>query len=179
MSPAAKLRTAGPGDGAAIAALHLASQRAAYRGIVPAELIEHPDLAERTRDWEETLLAAAGPTFLLEDGGRLIGFCYARPSPDADLDSHITAEISNLHVSPTRRGRGHGSVLFATARRWAEGRFRDLTLWVLQENRPARDFYEKLGMAPDGAARTYHGSDVRVIRYRLTLSPPSDTHPLK
>jgi len=166
---AAKLRTASPGDGAAIAALHLASQRDAYRGIVPTELIEHPDLAERTRDWEETLVAAAGPTYLLEDGERLLGFCYVRPAPDADLDPHTVAEISNLHVAPTQRGRGHGSVLFAAARGWAAGRFRDLTLWVLKENQPARGFYEKLGMAPDGAARTYHGSDVRVLRYRVAL----------
>ena len=163
------LRTAGPGDAAAIAALHLASQRAAYQGIVPPELIEHPDLAERTRDWEQTLAAGAGPTLLLEAGGQLLGFCYVRPTPDDDLDPRTIAEISNLHVTPQRRGHGHGSALFAAARRWATGTFHDLTLWVLEENRPARRFYEKLGMAPDGAARTYHGSDVRVVRYRLTL----------
>ena len=163
------LRTAGPSDAAAVAALHLASQRAAYKGIVPPDLIEHPDLAARTRDWEQTLATGAGPTFLLEDGGQLLGFCYVQPCPDADLDPKTTAEISNLHVMPQRRGHGYGSVLFEAARRWATGTFHDLTLWVLEENRPARRFYEKLGMAPDGAARTYHGSDVRVVRYRLTL----------
>ena len=163
------LRTAGPGDAAAIAALHLASQRAAYKGIVPPDLIEHPDLAARTRDWEQALMAGTGPTFLLEDGGQLLGFCYVQPCPDADLDPQTTAEISNLHVTPQRRGRGHGSVLFEAARRWAAGSFQELSLWVVEENRPARRFYEKLGMAPDGGTRTYHGSDVRVLRYRLTL----------
>ena len=160
---------AGPADAAAIAVLHLESQRVAYGGIVPAELIEHPDLAQRTRDWEQTLAAAAGPTYLLEAGGQLLGFCYVRPAPDADLDPRITAEIANLHVTPQRRGHGHGSVLFEAARRWAVERFQVLTLWVLEENRPARGFYEKLGMAPDGGERTYHGSDVRVLRYRVTL----------
>lgn len=163
------LRTAGPGDAAAIAALHLASQRVAYKGIVPPELIEHPDLAERTRDWEQTLAAGAGPTFLLEDGGQLLSFCYVQPCPDTDLDPQTIAEISNLHVTPQRRGQGHGSVLFEAGRRWAAGSFQELSLWVLEENRPARRFYEKLGMTPDGATRTYHGSDVRVVRYRLTL----------
>ncbi len=72
-------------------------------------------------------------------------------------------------MTPPRRGRGHGSVLFEAARRWAAERFQVLTLWVLEENHPARRFYEKLGMAPDGGERTYHGSDVRVLRYRVTL----------
>ena len=151
--------------------MHLASQRIAYRDLVPPAVIEHPDLAQRTRDWSSTLSASAGPTLLLEDQGGLLGFCYVRPTVDEDLDPGVQAEIANLHVAPQLRSRGHGTVLFDAARVWAteEGRLRELTLWVLEENRQARRFYERRGMTPDGGRRRYHGSSVPVIRYRMAL----------
>ena len=112
---------AGPGDAAAIAALHLASQRVAYGGIVPAELIEHPDLTQRTRDWEHTLAAAAGPTYLLEAGGQAQGFCYVRPAPDADLLSDALSEFFRSYGWGTLTVRAvGGSALAVDSFDWAE-----------------------------------------------------------
>lgn len=44
------------------------------------------------------------------------------------------------------------------------------TLWVLEENAPARRFYERLGMRTDGGRRMYPGTAVPEVRYRLALA---------
>jgi RimJ/RimL family protein N-acetyltransferase len=48
-------------------------------------------------------------------------------------------------------------------------RGRLLTLWVLAENQQARDFYARLGFAPDGAETTHEGSGKSEIRLRAPL----------
>jgi ribosomal protein S18 acetylase RimI-like enzyme len=46
----------------------------------------------------------------------------------------------------------------------------ECTLWVLEENAPAQRFYERLGMRADGSRRTYPGTAVPELRYRLALT---------
>jgi RimJ/RimL family protein N-acetyltransferase len=48
-----------------------------------------------------------------------------------------------------------------------------ITLWVLRDNRRARQFYERAGFAPDGATNVLHRlNDVIELRYRRALNPP-------
>jgi ribosomal protein S18 acetylase RimI-like enzyme len=45
----------------------------------------------------------------------------------------------------------------------------ECTLWVLEENRPARRFYEKLGWQFDGGRKQYANTKVPEVRYRMAI----------
>jgi ribosomal protein S18 acetylase RimI-like enzyme len=49
-------------------------------------------------------------------------------------------------VLPSHQGHGHGSALMrAGARELIARGWNGMVIWVLRENRPSRDFYERMG----------------------------------
>jgi ribosomal protein S18 acetylase RimI-like enzyme len=69
-----------------------------------------------------------------EDGGGIVGFVAM---------AHGNF-VEHLYVHPARHDQGIGSALLEEAKRRMPGGFR---LWVFQENRRARQFYERHGFA--------------------------------
>jgi GNAT superfamily N-acetyltransferase len=86
--------------------------------------------------------ALGGEAYVFELDGAVVGFIVLR---DDLLDA--------LYVAPRLQGHGVGSALFTRA---AEARPDGFRLWVFQENRGARRFYEARGCRlireTDGAA---------------------------
>jgi len=169
------LRLASGEDAEAIAALHLASWRSAYRPFVAARTLDELDLATHTKEWRRRVDVPEVQIALVEEAGKLVGFCAHGPTGDPEAAVHPRVwEIKNLHVHPDRKGTGAGSRLFdaavARAREVAAG---SVTLWVVEGNSTARAFYERKGMLLDGG-RTVHtlGADgtMPVVRYRLGLA---------
>lgn len=136
--PETLIRRATPDDAAAIAALHVASWRSAYRGVLADAYLDGPIEAERTAHWQRTLAGlSAGDAVLLAPG---IGFAaaYARSDGDALLD--------NLHVAPALRGQGLGlGLLHAVAATLQGAGAHAMHLWVFDANTGARRFYERHG----------------------------------
>ncbi len=165
-------RQATPADAGAIAGLHIASWRSAYRGLLADAFLESQDLAERTAKWESMLAEPEVIVLLAEDARHLLGFACG-PTRDGDADPTSAWEIYNLHVDPDRRGSGIGGRLFdAAADLGRERRARELTLWVVDQNAPARRFYERKGMQPDGASQLHQvgpGAALSEVRYRASL----------
>ena len=169
-------RLATPADAEAIAALHLASWRSAYRPFLPPGVLEALELAPHVVEWRRRVGVPEVRIELEERAGTLIAFCAHGPSGDEDAKARTDArtwEIKNLHVRPDLRGTGSGGMLFDLA--VVHGRAvgaAALTLWVVEGNRDARGFYEKKGMATDGGRTTHTlGADgtMPVVRYRLKL----------
>jgi GNAT superfamily N-acetyltransferase len=163
-------RLATTADAAAIAALHVASWRSAYRGAVPDDCLDAIDLADHTALWESRL--SAKPTVLVaENGDELLGFCAIGPSFDDDADA-TTWLIANLHVRPDLRSQGVGGRLFDDAIDEARrAGARTVTLWVLEANEGARRFYERRGMTADGPRKLRPFSpDVNVWMLRYSLA---------
>jgi ribosomal protein S18 acetylase RimI-like enzyme len=166
-------------DAPAIAALHIASWRDAYRAELPADYLAAIDLDERVESWRKRV--AAGTIVLLEkNGDSLAGFCACGPSRDDDADPSHTWEIENLHVAPTLRGGGIGSRLFDQASLLARDHGADeLSLWVVETNSRARRFYEAHGMHADGATQRHvlaPGVSIAEVRYRLAFVPRDSSH---
>jgi len=166
-------RRATAADAEAIAGLHIASWQAAYRGVLSDAFLDSQDPGERTEAWRDRLATPETIVLVDEDPDGMLGFCACGPSRDADADRTAVWEIYNLHVAPARRGSGIGSRLFdAGVTLGRERGARELTLWVVVENGPARRFYERRGMQPDGAHQT-HAVGPRAmlaeVRYRLHL----------
>ncbi|MFF8982365.1 hypothetical protein ACF08E_03125 [Streptomyces globisporus] len=59
--------------------------------------------------------------------------------------------------------------------RAADAGHADMALWVLRDNGPARRFYERAGLRPDGGEDTFlaGGTLVTEVRYVRPLTPPA------
>ena len=164
------IRHALAADAEAVGRIHVESWNVAYRGIMPDDVIAKTDLAYRTRFWAERIADHEWPVFVIEEDGVCHAFCQMIPSRDPDDDPKRVGHITSLHVLPQLRGRGYGRVLMDhVLAEFGRRGFTDVTLWVLEENRNARRFYEKYGFHLDGGTRRYPKTQVPEVRYRIRL----------
>jgi ribosomal protein S18 acetylase RimI-like enzyme len=163
-----EVRQAVPEDASAIAAVHVGSWQAAYRGLLPDELLDGLSAAQREVTWREAMTGDAPPAvYVAVVDGAVVGFCaVAAPGRDSDVGDD-TAEIGAIYVDPGLWRTGVGRALMDVALRdlRADG-WRWVTLWVLAENEPAREFYARFGFEPDGAELTHEPSGGREVRLR-------------
>ena len=144
------VRAATAADAPAIARIHVDAWRAAYRGQMPDEYLASLQVAERERMWSGVLSRPAPAKLVVNEP--LTAFCYYGPSRDGEAD---LAEIYALYVQPDAWRQGAGRLLCEHAHADVRQReFPAVMLWVLTTNTGARNFYERIGYAPDGAERT-------------------------
>jgi len=155
-----EIRPALPGDADAIADLHAASWRSAYRAIFSDAYLDGDVVTERRRHWR----ACLGPeqpsdcgALVATEASECLGFICIR----LDAEPAWGPLLDNLHVRPDRKHAGIGRALIAAGAAWvrARGPYASWHLWVIDSNTPARRVYEHLGwvlrergshLAPDG-----------------------------
>jgi ribosomal protein S18 acetylase RimI-like enzyme len=171
--PGGRVRAARPDDAQPIAAVHVATWRDAYAGLLPDEMLAGLDVADWAGRWRDKLAAPAEGVFTLafEAGGRVRGFVSGGPS----RDDFPGGEVYAIYVDPAFQGRGAGGRMLADATALlADAGFTDASLWVLSENQTARRFYESQGWRRDGAEHEWTPADgvgVPEVRYVRTLQP--------
>jgi len=148
-----RIRRASIDDAPEIAAVHIASWRAIYRGHMPDSVLDALDIERRTIQWRERLALPYVDCTVAEEPP-VVGFCSLAPCRDPDSAPSM-GEITAIYLCPThwRRGLGRDLVAAALARSRERG-YRTLSLWVLRENQRARSFYEAVGFLLDGGERT-------------------------
>jgi GNAT superfamily N-acetyltransferase len=173
---ATAVRHAKLGDSAAIAAVHVRSWHAAYRGLLADEVIDAITVEDREQAWRGRLPARA-PSFTLVGArdGAVAGFCaVVAPGRDEDAGAR-SCELAALYVDPDVWRAGVGAAMLgaalaeAAAAGWAE-----MTLWVLEGNGRARAFYERHGFAADGtvdAGERLGAAEIRMLRALGTRRP--------
>jgi ribosomal protein S18 acetylase RimI-like enzyme len=131
-------------DAPAIARLHVAVWRAAYRDLAPPEAMQALDLPKRQARWVEMLATAERTVLVAERDGRIVGIGTAGAATAPELGDH--GEILYLYVDPThaRAGIGRGLMRRLAAALREQG-YNSAALGVVEGNRPAIDFYKKLG----------------------------------
>ncbi len=145
MTAGPALRDATAADAAAVASLHLASWRDAYRGLLPDGFLDGALGGLMAAHWPAVLVRPLpGPVILaVAPGAPPLGFVAA-------WRQGANMHVDNLHLRPEARGAGIGRVLLgaAASRLLAEG-FRTADLWALEGNRGALRFYARLGARLD------------------------------
>lgn len=147
----AKIRAATPDDAALIAAVHVASWRESYTGLVPEAMLSGFAVSDWTKLWARILGQASDPDgaiiFVAEHQGDVVGFASGREQGDqALLARGFAGDISAIYLLRSAQNGGIGRCLMAAVARSLRDRgHQAASLWVLQDNQPARRFYERLG----------------------------------
>jgi ribosomal protein S18 acetylase RimI-like enzyme len=169
----AVVRPARPDDVEAIAALHLASWRTAYKGFLPDDFLSGITLESRILRWQQALDPSASPlteTTVADADGTVLGVCSF--GPRREPASETVGAIYVLHVRPDVTRRGLGKALLDDAlRRLAARGFGASVLWVLRDNANARRFYEAQGWSFTGEefVEDRGGFAIPETRYAITL----------
>ena len=153
----------------------------AYQDILPARSLRAMDPRRLAKRWAQRLQKRGELRWGIVLGDRVVGYCTASFCRDEEFEHGFAGEIFELYVHPRLQGRGLGRELMEQT--WADLEshgFRWGVLWVLEDNQPARRFYEHCGLHHDGARRrlVHGGRRVWTVRYTRPLNrfdPFADT----
>ncbi len=139
------IRNAQPKDAASIAHVQVTSWRSAFRGIASDEYLDHMVSEEnQATDWEEILAEPEQMVFVATKESDVIGYAWAHQEDDESIE--WDSELISMHILPEYKCQGTGRALFAAAaKQLKEQGYSSIYLWVLEQNRPSRNFYEALG----------------------------------
>jgi ribosomal protein S18 acetylase RimI-like enzyme len=149
--PSCVIRAARKVDLPAIAGIHMASWRDAYKGLVPEAALLRRSLADCLAGWRSGFAEhAADITVAASQDGRIHGFCCAGPVIDAVRSAPFEFEIHGLHVAPSSRRNGIGASLLRQALAQASARegSSSAIVWTLADLALSRRFYEREGGKP-------------------------------
>ena len=155
MNAAIAIRPAAPADAPSLARIHVETWRHAYRGIVPGAHLDSLSIEQRTDRWTQILQRPVESTLVAERAGEILGWVSygaCREESEASQAELFGIYLDSLHL---RAGIGR-ALLLAAENRLAtlQPEATRITLWVFEQNHPARRFYEALGYRPDGRAKT-------------------------
>jgi ribosomal protein S18 acetylase RimI-like enzyme len=172
------IRVATVEDAEQIAAVHVQSWQAAYRGLLPDEFLANLSLERRITQWQNSLADPANVVPVYEDEGHVVGFVSYGRTRDEDLDQDKTGEIFAIYLLPDRWGKGFGAALMQEGlARLQEQGYQAVSLWVLAGNERAIYFYEQFGFKPDGTTKVESrpgGFELNEIRYVKSAETPPD-----
>ena len=127
-------------DRTAISRIYEESWKYTYKGIIPQDYLE--SIPEGR--WVTNLENPNWSTLVCVDNGNIVGtssFCESRLNQFSGW-----GEIISIYLLPDYMGRGVGKVLFqSVVAELMKMGYRNIYLWVLEENLRARRFYEKEG----------------------------------
>jgi GNAT superfamily N-acetyltransferase len=167
------IRVATIADAHDIAEVHVASWRAAYRGLMPDSVLDGLSVPKRTEIWQRIMAEQKFQLLVAEHDDRIVGFVNFGSARDPDAVPGLTGEILAIYVDPNRwhEGTGQGLLEAALSKLKSAG-FNEAMLWVLDSNSRARFFYERAGFSVDGATQSEVVGDnakIQEVRYRRPL----------
>lgn len=165
-----RIEPARPGDERTLARIQTESWRAAFAEILPPEELKRATQIERVEEMYRRVLTNPSVRLLIErvDGApqAIAGWSQSRDGLGGQ-----TAELICIHSLQSGWGRGYGFQLMSRLLEdmRAEG-YQQAVLWVFEENRRARAFYERQGFAPSEETQQAHGAVERM--YQKALQAP-------
>jgi ribosomal protein S18 acetylase RimI-like enzyme len=164
-----RIREATISDARRLAEIHIKTWRAAYAEILPEEFLQSLDIARRAAEWAQALSGLPGSAAVfvaeVEENAEVIGFASIGESRDEGMTG--AGELFAIYVDPCAARRGAGRALVAASENaFRERGFTDATLWVLDDNVGARQFYENLGWAAEAKTKTVTIGGVPLVERR-------------
>jgi ribosomal protein S18 acetylase RimI-like enzyme len=171
------IRPALPVDAQDLAVLGARLWRETYEGLIPASDLESY-LAEAFGPSQQAaeLADPACRTFLLAEGGTLLGYAWLRPkAPEVEVSFENPLEVARFYVDRSLHGRGAAlSLMTAVLAHASAAGHGGVWLQVWEENPRALRFYAKAGFKDVGETLFLVGSRSyrdRLLVYRLAVPP--------
>ncbi|HMJ37922.1 MAG TPA: GNAT family N-acetyltransferase [Verrucomicrobiae bacterium] len=138
------IRPALPVDAAEIARVHVDSWRTSYRGLLADDFLESLSEAGYTERWRRVIGDGTSRVFVVEEPEGIVGF--ASGGRERAGESGFEGELYAIYIVAGSQRLGHGRELVrAMAAALRDMGLSDMIVWVLRDNVPAREFYERLG----------------------------------
>ena len=103
--------------------------------------LSEPGYTER---WEHVIRDGANLVFVAENANEMVGF--ASGGRERAGETGFAGELYAIYLLESAQRRGFGRGLFRAVVEGLRGiKLGDLIVWVLRDNPPARQFYERLG----------------------------------
>lgn len=133
-------------DSSIISRIYTESWKSAYKGMVPDEYlrnIKYDFWIEKFQKWIQDNILKVKIIYLID---KVVGAAaYGKSTDEKYLDY---AEIRSFYLLPKYFRKGLGTALMKSViREVCEEGYSKCYLWVLDENKNARAFYEKLGFS--------------------------------
>ena len=144
------IRKVKQGDADTLAYIQTESWKAAFKGIIDADMLDKCTNIDKARLMYQRLLDEnKGNGYLLTVDNKL--HCIAYWDETRDLELAGKAEIICIHSLPNQWRKGYGSKMMDTVLHdIAIAGYRKVMLWVFKENIRARQFYERHGFRTTG-----------------------------
>lgn len=158
------------GDILSIATIYRENLQAAYRGIMPSELLDNLSIEQCSDMWQK-IFSKDSKIFVATNAEKVVGFASLRLVHIEADNSYHTAEIQSLHVSPLYWQKRIGTALCnAILETIKLENFSKIIVWVFKKNSRARCFYEKFGFSPTNNLKTHwHSYKIEQIQYEIKL----------
>jgi len=138
------IRSANISDAPAIARVHVSSWRSTYQGLLPDDFLESLSEANYTERWKRVITEGTSKVVVAEDGAEVVGF--ASGGRERAGEQGFEGELYAIYVLDAAQRRGFGRELVrAMVEGLRELGLRNMIIWVLRDNGPAREFYQRLG----------------------------------
>ena len=138
------VRPAEVADAAAIARVHVDSWRTTYRDLLSDEFLASLDASSYEERWRRILEDGSSGVYVAAEGREIAGF--ASGGRERAGEQGYEGELYAIYLLREAQGRGHGRRLVqAVVGGLRQRGLRDMIVWVLRDNSPARGFYERLG----------------------------------
>ncbi|SRR5579883_552474 len=160
-------------DADQIAQVHVHSRQAIYGGYLPNQFLDNLSQKKRSDEWRERLEQGI-VVWIVENKETIFGFISTCPTRDVADDPNEVLEISAIYLLPKYWGKGFGTKLCRVVFDYAiQNKYKMITLWVLESNIQARNFYELLGFHTTGDIKIDHiGCEkLPVIKYKKNIYP--------
>lgn len=163
-----EVRPAEMADSRAIAEIHAASARAAYKNLLPEEELRALAPATRESKWREAIEFSEPQVQVATLDDEIVGFVGFDRSRDAKTPA-TTGEIWALYVLPKHWNKGVGVMLWDAARDGLEDEgCTSATIWVPLRNDQAMRFLELAGFKREmKTAKTTSIGSVKIEEIRL------------
>lgn len=145
------IKTATAEDISDLAKIHIEGWQGAYSGILDQNYIDSQNIEKRTKDWQEWMKEEGVTRLLAYKDNVPVGFIAfgALRTPPAGMSKIrplYSSEIYGLYLIPEVFRQGIGTTIFKKAVKNLQiQKHQSMCLWVLDKNKRACTFYEKMG----------------------------------
>ncbi|GCD10517.1 GNAT family N-acetyltransferase [Clostridium tagluense] len=161
------IRYANQDDADSLALIYSQSYKVAFKDIVPDNILEDVFSVKKRKEGILRELSEGEPVnVIMYDEAKPLGILTYGKTKDENLDDSFV-EIWRIYLLPSFWGTNSGSELmnWAVTELHQKG-YKNIILWVLEDNARARKFYEKMGFIHDGATRIINvGKELKDLRY--------------